>query len=220
LLAKLGLYRLVRSAYQRACNRPWFARRQALREKFRPYVEPGGLVFDIGAHRGEYADVFADLGARVVAVEPNPRLAELIRSRYGRRLTDVVCTAVGSTSRDGELHVGSDDQHSTLSLEWKAVAPERDWPHRVVVPVTTLDALIDEYGEPGFIKIDVEGYEADVLAGLSRPVRALVFEFQQALPDVRRACLRRLRELGSYETYVDDAGGETGDIFAQLTKEH
>jgi hypothetical protein len=84
----------------------------------------------------------------------------------------------------------------------------REWPYRVVVPVTTLDALIDEYGESCFIKIDVEGYEAHVLAGLSRPVQALVFEFQHALPDVREGCLRRLRESGSYEIHVDNPDGK------------
>ena len=43
------------------------------------------------------------------------------------------------------------------------------WDAAETVPVTTLDALIAEHGPPRFVKIDVEGHEAEVLRGLSRP---------------------------------------------------
>ena len=65
-----------------------------------------------------------------------------------------------------------------------------------LVPVTTLDALIARYGTPSFIKIDVEGYEYQVLRGLTRPVPLLSFEFAPEALDSTVKCLEHLQRLG------------------------
>ena len=53
-------------------------------------------------------------------------------------------------------------------------------------------------GEPSFVKIDVEGYEAEVLAGLATPVRGLSFEYLPATRDIALDCIERLGALGRY----------------------
>ena len=172
------------------------------------FIAPGDLCFDLGAHVGSRIAAWRRLRARIVAVEPLPRLAWLLRCLYGRAPNvRVVEQAVGDSVGQQELRICERALTiSTLSPAWAAqlqrarrsFAGER-WGRAVAVRVTTLDALIERYGEPVFCKIDVEGYDLEVLQGLSRPLRALSFECVPGATDLALRCLDRLTELGRYE---------------------
>jgi hypothetical protein len=71
-----------------------------------------------------------------------------------------------------------------------------NWDTKVIVPVTTLDRLIEEYGQPAFCKIDVEGFEFEVLKGLSRPIRVVSIEFTPEFMDPAIDSINRLSSLG------------------------
>jgi FkbM family methyltransferase len=195
----MTLYRVTRGLYQRVFNRSYWKHRQAQKELFRDFVRPQALVFDIGANRGEMSDAFLALGARVVAVEPNPALAEELTRHFGSAIV-VEQAAVGAKPGRAELHVGRDHGHSTLSEEWLERAPTADrWEGRTVTTeVTTLDRLIEKHGKPDFVKIDVEAYEADVLSGLSIPLPAVCFEYQASYLEVAERCLSLLGEEYEY----------------------
>jgi FkbM family methyltransferase len=179
-------------------------RRGALDRHYARFVAAGDLVFDIGSHVGDRVAAFRRLGARVVAVEPQPALATTLRLLYGRdKAVTLEQTAVGSRAGTTALKLNLDNPTvSTASEAFIAAAHDKPgwegqhWTRTVEVPVTTLDALIARHGVPRFIKIDVEGYEAEVLAGLSTPVAALSFEFTTIQRDIAQACIARCAAIG------------------------
>jgi len=170
-------------------------------------VPKGGLAFDIGAHVGDRTGSFLRLGARVVAVEPQPRVFRALRLMYGRQpKITLERKAVGASVGTVPFFVNSANPTiSTASTELIDAAQAargwqgQDWDHQIDVPVIRLDDLIAKYGIPDFIKIDVEGYEADVLRGLSHPVPLLSFEFTTIQPKITIQCLQILSALGMYE---------------------
>src|SRR5262245_46654975 len=93
--------------------RAWRAWRQRRRFLSR-FVKPGMLVFDIGANVGEYAETFRQLGARVVAVEPNPDLAPGL---FGRGF-DVDVAAVADKPGSAVLRVGKRAREATISDDY------------------------------------------------------------------------------------------------------
>ena len=180
------------------------SRRSALDQFYGQFVKRGDLVFDIGAHVGDRIAAFRRLGARVVAAEPQPALVTTLRLIFGRdRNVTIEPVAVGR--HEGTIAIKVNIDNPTVSTASDAFirsaqgAPGWDdqfWSKTIDARMTTLDALVERHGAPAFIKIDVEGFEAEALAGLSRPVPALSFEFTTIQRDVAFAALDRCRALG------------------------
>jgi len=180
------------------------SRAAAMDRLYSRFVRRGDLVFDIGAHVGDRIGAFRRLGARVVAAEPQPPLVKVLRWMY-RRDADVTIepAAVGHSVGTIDLRINvANPTVSTASDAFVSAArdaegwKEQAWTRTVQVQMTTLDALIARHGVPAFVKIDVEGFEADVLAGLTRSVDALSFEFTTIQRDVAAACIARCAALG------------------------
>ena len=180
------------------------SRAAAMDRLYGGFVQRGDLVFDIGAHVGDRVASFRRLGARVVAVEPQPAMVRVLRLLYGRH-TEVAIEAAAVGRAVGQTCMMINLDNPTVSTASPAfVSAARDapgwenqrWVKSVSVPVTTLDALIGRHGTPAFIKIDVEGFEEEALHGLSHQVKALSFEFTTIQRPVALACIARCVALG------------------------
>lgn len=202
---RTSFYRMLR-ALRYARNPPsWYSQEQNEVHFYSQFIKSGSLCFDIGANVGIKTRFFRLLGARVVAVEPGAVAAQQFATAFDHDAQVVlVRKALGSVSGVATLHIGDTSTTSTLSESWQIRAQAtqrlqgRQWVGAVQVPVTTLDHLIGEYGIPDFCKIDVEGFEVEVLRGLSHPLPALSFEFQPETLEATFDAVDRLSLLGLY----------------------
>ncbi len=135
----------------------------------RTHLKPGDTFVDVGANVGFYSLLAASIvgnAGRVVAVEPNPRALRKLRQTIARNgLTNVRVEDVALGRTRGTLNLsflaGADNDTPTLVAG--------DGGESVPVRVVTLNELADDtgLGRVHYLKMDVEGYEPDVLAGAS-----------------------------------------------------
>lgn len=163
------------------------------------------LVFDIGAHVGSKTRSMRDAGARVVALEPQQPFAGFLQKTLP---SDVVFIEAAAGERETEAEMSISTKHPTVSslredfVSKAASAPgfkKVKWDQKQLVRIITLDSLISQYGIPNYIKIDVEGFELEVLKGLSHPVELISFEVLAGFPKLAIEVVDRLSQLGEYE---------------------
>jgi FkbM family methyltransferase len=195
------------------------------------FIKNGMLIFDIGANMGNYAALFAKRGAKVIGFEPQPFCFRFLKLRFMfNSKVSLHALAVGERESKMEMNVSSAHTLSSLNKDWidKVSASERfkphgqpSWSEKIQVNVTTLDKLIAAHGIPDYIKIDVEGFEKNVLAGLNRKVKTISFEF--TLPELKADaidCVNKLSSLGTYEYIsLNDPSGKKRVNQAELIKE-
>jgi FkbM family methyltransferase len=176
---------------------------------YRQFIERGDLVFDVGANLGNRSKVFYKLDAQVVAFEPQTDCQAFLKTVFkGKNAVRVIDRALGAACGSAEMLVGDTNTLSSLSAEWISAVTNslrfsgHRWDKRQTVEMMTLDNAIREFGVPKFIKIDVEGYEAQVLSGLSSPVKCISIEFTPELIESTLECIDRLSCLSAIEVNI------------------
>jgi len=218
-LQSTGLYHRLRTSsvhelYWRIAGKEWILSRERQLDFYRRLLtglHPGDLIFDVGANEGFKADLFLRLGARVVAIDPDETNQSILRERFAkfrlvRRPIVIVGKAVSDRNATETMWIdGPGSAVNTLSQKWATTLKTNksrhacghyglDFERQKTVETTTLEQLMSIYGVPKFIKIDVEGYELNVIKGLERPVPYLSFEVN--LPEFRSEGLQCVEILG------------------------
>jgi FkbM family methyltransferase len=174
---------------------------------YKSFLPATNLIFDIGAYDGHKTEAFLHIAERVIACEPDCTNFNVLQTRFRRHQKRVHLENVALGAQEGEGQMFRHHQASafnTLNEKFKSVTESDNgekWNEKirfqdtVPVTITTLDKLIQKYGHPFFIKIDVEGYELQVIKGLSQPVpfisiECLLPEFADELQENLRLLLK------------------------------
>ncbi len=193
ILHQLGLFNAVKfsrlsSLYQyffKPEKRKAFLKELEFYQSFLPQCK---LIFDIGANDGHKTIVFKKMAEKVVACDPDPHNLSILKARFGNN-KNIVIVPYAVTDYIGESQFFIQQPGSALNSinpQWKTILEEQNnnrWNEPIQftdtvlnVKTITLDALIEQYGVPDFIKIDVEGNEKYVLKGLSQPMNYISYE--------------------------------------------
>lgn len=175
-----------------------FKKRQLFYSQF---LKKGDFYFDIGANYGNRIAPIKKLGVdKIIAVEPQPLCCDHLRRQFPH--ITVIQKGVGATAGIKDFFVSDNSVLSSFSTDFIS-RTENDrfkgthWETATPMALTTLDNLVQQYGMPDFIKVDVEGYEAEVFKGLNKKVRLLSFEYTlPELADNLQAVLHKLGSLG------------------------
>ena len=166
------------------------------------------LIFDIGANTGDYTEHFSRLADKVIAFEPNPNLLPKLQKRFAGGNVIVDKRALSSTIGTQAFHICDAPTLSTFSQEWidaSRFSADQNWEISVEVPTTTIDQIISEYGVPDYIKIDVEGYEYEVLQGLTQCLPDTIISFEWSEEDTHiQKSIDYLQQLGYTRFYYTD----------------
>jgi FkbM family methyltransferase len=183
-------------------------------EIFREIIRSGDLCFDIGANLGNKTQEMSDLGSFVVSIEPQIDCYAHLKNRFANNPNvTIVNYACGSSNRKDIMNISSAHTLSTMSDSFiKETSKERftgtSWDKKIEIELVTLDSLINIYGVPRFCKIDVEGYEVEVLKGLSHPIPFISLEFVPELKKNSFECIDSLLKIGEYVFNYSE--GESG----------
>ena len=180
--------------------------RKKLIRFYSQFISAGDLVFDIGAHLGNRTDAFLALGAQVIAVEPQPNCIQFLTKKFntGDQLT-VLPQLVSNDIQECDFYINtfSPTISTARNVVWQNninsysfVKPR--WDKKQKVNSITLDYMIQIYGLPVFCKIDTEGYEFEVLSGLSHAIRYISIEYLAFDHERILGCLDKIASLGEY----------------------
>ncbi|HPW66835.1 MAG TPA: FkbM family methyltransferase [Salinivirgaceae bacterium] len=176
------------------------------RQKFyNQFISPNDLVFDIGANVGNRTRPLLNIGAKVVAVEPQKKCQKILKKTFGNEI-NIVPMGVGEMEDIKDFFVSNAHTISSFSTEWiESVKKDRfkeyTWSRPIKIQITTLDKLIEKYGLPKFIKIDVEGYELEVLKGLTCAVDMISFEY--TVPEQIQRAIDCISQIEKYNSEIE-----------------
>lgn len=165
------------------------------------------IYLDIGANIGMWALKNVDNCDKIISIEASPKTFDRLRMTCNHPKIEVLQYAVcNNDNKDIKFYDSSCDVLSTISKDWLTSEDSRFYKYtdytEIMCKSITIDRLIEEYGVPDLIKIDVEGAEYECIKSLTKKVNNLCFEWASELNSMTFKCMEYLESLGFNEFYV------------------
>lgn len=167
-------------------------------------IPKGSLCFDVGANDGDRSATLIKVGLKVIAVEPQTSCVQKLSERFiNNPELQILQIALGEFPGTENIYLCDEySECSTMSNQFIQTYSKKSnlhWGRMEQVKVNTLDNLILDHGLPNYIKLDVEGYELQVLKGLSHAVDLISIEFNLPLLELSMNCFDIISSLGDYQ---------------------
>jgi FkbM family methyltransferase len=167
------------------------------------------MFFDIGSNIGSWALANIDYCDKIISIEASPitfnRLVNNCKNDKIILLNYAVCNNNGN---DITFYHAYDDVLSTINKDWLTNETSRFYnqPYTEITCKTiSIDKLIEQYGIPDLIKIDVEGGEYECIASLTQKVKLLCFEWAAETNNITINCIDYLFNLGYTQYYIQNS---------------
>jgi FkbM family methyltransferase len=165
-------------------------------------------IYDIGANIGKFTDenIKINKDCDFILVEANPKLAEDLKIKYknNNKISVVNCLISDIDDEQIDFHVYQSDTISTANNEWIKNGRFKNYRLEKTIKINSLslDKLINVYGEPTYIKIDVEGYENVVIRGMKKYLGFLSFEWAEELKPQIIDSISHLKNIGYTQYHI------------------
>ena len=164
------------------------------------------MYFDIGSNVGLWSLANIHQCNKIISIEASPitfnKLVDNCKNDNIILLNYAVCNNNGN---DITFYQAESDALSTINKEWLTTDTSRFYNYHykeITCKTITIDKLIEQYGLPDFIKIDVEGGEYECILSLTQKVKLLCFEWASEVNDITFKCIDYLLNLGYTEYYI------------------
>lgn len=144
------------------------------------YIKSGDVIFDIGANIGQYAIPFSELvgpKGKVYAFEPDYKNYSYLQFNVNiNRCINVICLNYGVGGKNTEQEFFRDTETGGRKGSFKKEYVEDSFKGLTeTVQIKKMDTLIAKFGVPDFVKIDIEGFEEEVILSLTHKLDNCVF---------------------------------------------
>ena len=166
------------------------------------------MYFDIGSNIGLWSLVNINLCDKIIAIEASPiTFKRLVNNCKNDKIILLNYAVCNNNCHDITFYQANCDTLSTINKGWLTNNTSRfyNYPYKEITCKTiTIDKLIEQYGLPDLIKIDVEGGEYECIASLTQKVKLLCFEWASEVNDITFKCIDYLLNLGYTQFYIQN----------------
>jgi FkbM family methyltransferase len=164
------------------------------------------MYFDIGSNIGDWTLANINQCNKIISIEASPiTFKQLVNNCKNDKIICLNYAVCNNNGNDITFYQANCNVLSTINKDWLTKDTSRFYNEaytEIICKTITIDKLIEQYGLPDLIKIDVEGGEYECITSLSQKVELLCFEWASEVNDISFKCIDYLFNLGFTQFYI------------------